>query len=288
MSNTILITGASSGIGKATAKYFSEKGWNVVATMRSPEKEQELDKLDNIFITKLDVQQPGTIVSAIHCGIEEFGKIDVLVNNAGYGEFGLFEAASEEQVRTQFEVNVFGVMNTIRKVLPHFRERKHGMIINISSGAGRFTLPMISLYAASKFALEGFSEALSFELSALNITVKIVEPGGTATNFSNVSSERSASKPSLKEYEDFVTAAGKMFGSLRGMQLATPEEVAGVIYEAATDGTDTLRYVVGNEDFKKRVAERLSMPDQDYVNSVKKNYLQFMPLKESKLMSHQQ
>jgi short-subunit dehydrogenase len=148
-------------------------------------------------------------------------------------------------------------MNTIRKILPHFREQKEGMIINISSGAGRFTLPLISLYAASKFALEGFSEALSFELSALNISVKIVEPGGTATNFSNVSNEKISTKRPLVEYDSFVAAAGKMFGSLRDMQLATAEQVAAVIYEATTDETDTLRYVVGNEDFKNRVGSEV-------------------------------
>jgi short-subunit dehydrogenase len=276
MNKTILITGTSSGIGKAAAKYFSAKGCNVIATMRNPEKEQELTKIDNIYVTTLDVQKPETITSAIESGIAKFGKIDVLVNNAGYGEFGLFEATSEEQVITQFEVNVFGVMNTIRKILPHFREQKEGMIINISSGAGRFTLPLISLYAASKFALEGFSEALSFELSALNISVKIVEPGGTATNFSNVSNEKISTKRPLTEYDGFVAAAGKMFGSLRAMQLATAEQVAAVIYDAATDGTDTLRYVVGNEDFKERVAARLKMDDQEYVDSVKNNYLKFM------------
>jgi NADP-dependent 3-hydroxy acid dehydrogenase YdfG len=131
MNKTILITGTSSGIGKASALRFSNEGWNVIATMRSPEKETELTKRDNIFVTKLDVQQPDSIASAIESGIKKFGKIDVLLKNAGYGEFGIFESATEEQVRTQFEVNVFGVMNTIRIILPHFRERKEGMILNI-------------------------------------------------------------------------------------------------------------------------------------------------------------
>ena len=276
MSKTILITGTSSGIGKTAAKHFASKGWNVIATMRSPEKEDELTRLENILLTSLDVQKPETIASAIEKGIEKFGKIDVLVNNAGYGEFGLFEASSPEQVHEQFDINVFGVMNTIRAILPHFRERKEGMIINISSGAGKFTLPLISLYSASKFALEGFSEALSFELSALNIGVKIIEPGGTQTNFSNVSFEKFGEKLHLEDYDGFLTASGKLFSSLSGMQLATAEEVADVIFEAVTDGTDTLRYVVGNDDFKKRMAARATMSDQDYVNSVRNSYLKFM------------
>jgi NAD(P)-dependent dehydrogenase (short-subunit alcohol dehydrogenase family) len=276
MSKTILITGASSGIGKASARLFSEKGWNVIATMRQPAKEQELTNSENILITQLDVQQPDTIASAIHAGIAKFGAIDVLVNNAGYGEFGIFESTPREQTLAQFEVNVFGVMDTIRAILPHFRERKAGSIINISSGAGRFTLPMISLYCASKFALEGFSEALSFELAALNITVKIVEPGGTTTNFMKVSGERAAAGRHIADYDHFTTAAGKMFDTMRNMQLKTAEEVATVIYEAVTDGTDTLRYLVGNDDFKSRIDARLSMPDQQYMDAIKSGYLQFM------------
>jgi NAD(P)-dependent dehydrogenase (short-subunit alcohol dehydrogenase family) len=277
MKKTILITGTSSGIGKATALYFAERDWNVIATMRSPEKGTELTRLDNVLVARLDVQQPETITAAIGQGIDRFGQVDVLVNNAGYGEFGVFEAATEEQVRSQFEVNVFGVMNTIRTLLPHLRERKQGMIINISSGAGRFTLPMLSLYASSKFALEGFSEALSFELAALNIVVKIVEPGGTHTNFTNVSFGRSSNHALPEGYGPFVEAAGKQFASLVDTEMITAGEVAAVIYRAVTDGKDTLRYVAGSEGFRKRLAARFTMPDQAYVDSVKNGYLQFMP-----------
>lgn len=275
MSKTVLITGTSSGIGKAAARHFAANGWNVIATMRTPEKEEELTQLDSVFVTKLDVQKPETISTAIQSGIEKFGTIDVLVNNAGYGEFGIFETISQEQVKTQFDINVFGVMDTIRMLLPHFRENKSGTIINISSGAGRFTLPLISMYAASKFALEGFSESLSFELSSLNIGVKIVEPGGSTTNFSNVSNQKSSSNLSIPDYDPFLTVVGKMFGTLLDMQLATAEEVAAVIYDAATDGTDTLRYIVGNEDFKRRMDARHTMPDQEYINSIKAGYTKF-------------
>ncbi|GAA4311135.1 SDR family oxidoreductase [Mucilaginibacter gynuensis] len=276
MSKTVLITGSSSGIGKAAAKFFHQKGWNVIATMRSPEKETELQDQDNFLITRLDVQKPDTIKAAVEAGIARFGSIDALVNNAGYGQYGVFESLTPAIIQEQFDVNVFGVMNTIREVLPHFRERKAGTILNISSGAGRFTLPIISMYCASKFALEGFSEALSFELAALNIGVKIIEPGGTSTNFIAESAQRFACKEGLGEYDNFLAAASQMFDSLKEMQLATAEEVAEVIYNAATDGTDTLRYVVGNDDFKQRLANRLTMPDQDYINSVKNGYLKYM------------
>lgn len=276
MSKTVLITGTSSGIGKAAVIFFADKGWNVVATMRQPEQAQEFSGHENILTTRLDVQQPETIHAAIQEGIRKFGQIDVLVNNAGYGEFGIFESTSKEDVNTQFAVNVFGVMDTTRAILPHFRERKTGMIINISSGAGRFTLPLISLYSASKFALEGFSEALSYELSALNIGVKIVEPGGTSTNFIKVSGERFSDKTAISDYDPFIVAADKMFSDMKGMQLATSDEVAAVIFEAATDDTDTLRYIVGNDDFKKRLEARRTLPDQDYLNAIKEGYQQYM------------
>ena len=277
MTRTVLITGASSGIGKAAALKFAEEGWNVVATMRSPEKEAELTQLDNVLVTKLDVQQTDTITSAIQRGIDRFGQINAVVNNAGYGQYGLFEALQPEQIQRQFDVNVFGVMNVIRVILPHFRQQKAGMILNISSGAGRFTLPMLSMYSASKFALEGFSEALSYELSALNISVKIIEPGGTHTNFNSVTGEQFAHDPALTDYTAFTEAAGQLFASMVAQQLATGEEVANTIFQAATDGTDTLRYVIGNENFMKRIANRQQMSDQDYVHSVREAFERFLP-----------
>lgn len=164
MNKTILITGASSGIGKITAKYFQEKGWNVVATMRTPEKEEELIPLDNVLVTRLDVQDSASIKDAVSAGIEKFGKIDVLLNNAGYGAYGPLEATPMEKIRRQFNVNVIGLMETIKAVLPHFRANKDGIIINISSIGGKMTFPLGSLYHGSKFAVEGLSEALSFEM----------------------------------------------------------------------------------------------------------------------------
>ena len=277
MKKTILITGASSGIGKATAELFSAKGWNVVATMRSPQKEEALSRLDNLLVARLDVQRPATIAEAIAQGIARFGQIDAVVNNAGYGQNGLFEAISPAQVMQQFEVNVFGVMHVTRAILPHFRKQKSGMFLNVSSGAGRFTLPLLSLYAASKFALEGFSEGLSHELSTLNILVKIIEPGGTETNFNKVAGDQHAHDPELTDYEPFTQAAGKLFAGMIAQKSVTAAEVARVIYQAATDGTDTLRYAIGNADFMQRLSARQQLPDQEYVNSVRAGFRQFMP-----------
>lgn len=277
MNKTILITGASSGIGKAAVIKFAAEGWNVIATMRHPEQEKALRQIKNVRIEKLDVQQPDTISQAIENGIAAFGQIDAVVNNAGYGQNGLFEAISPEQVMKQFEVNVFGVMHVTRAILPHFRERKQGMILNISSGAGRFTLPLLSLYASSKFALEGFSEALSHELSTQNIFVKIIEPGGTETNFSKVAQEEYAHHPDLTDYQAFTEAASKMFAGMVAAKLVTAADVADVIYNAATDGTDTLRYVVGNDDFNKRIAARQHLSDQEYITFIRQGFKRFLP-----------
>jgi short-subunit dehydrogenase len=175
MRKTVLITGASSGICKAAAKFFAASGWNVVATMRHPDGESELAALSDVLVARIDVQDKSTIVPTIQAGLAR-GGIDVLINNAGFGLFGLFETTPPERIQEQFDVNFFGVMDVTRAILPHFRENKRGLIVNISSGAGIFTLPMISLYCASKFALEGFSEALAYELASQNIGVKLVVP----------------------------------------------------------------------------------------------------------------
>jgi NAD(P)-dependent dehydrogenase (short-subunit alcohol dehydrogenase family) len=276
MKKVILITGASSGIGKETAQHFAAKGWDVIATMRNPQKETELAKLNNVLVIKLDVQDNESIKTAIAAGIAHFGHIDVVVNNAGYGQMGIFEAATKHQITNQFEVNVFGVMDTIKAILPHFRKRREGMIVNISSGAGKFTLPMLSMYAASKFALEGFSEALSFELSALNIKVKIVEPGGTQTNFNQASADVFAHDASLTDYDAFLAAAGKMFDTMKQASI-TSIEVAEVIHQAITDGTDTLRYAIGNADFNERMKARQQMTDQEYIDFIKNGFVKYLP-----------
>lgn len=265
MKKTILITGTSSGFGKATARHFARQGWNVVATMRRPEEERELSQLADVLVTRLDVQDRATIAAAIEAGIARFGRIDALVNNAGFGLFGLFEATPREKIAEQFEVNVFGVMEVTRAILPHFRWNKAGLILNIGSGAGVFTLPMLSLYCASKFALEGFSEALSYELASQNIVVKIIEPGGVvSTNFGQRSGAEAAQNVALPDYDAFVAHTQTVFAGLRAARLATEDDVAQVIYDAATDGTDRLRYVA-TEDIKPLVRARRETSEQDYI-----------------------
>jgi NADP-dependent 3-hydroxy acid dehydrogenase YdfG len=243
MHQTVLITGASTGIGKETAKYFLENGWNVVATMRNPENEKDLKASKNLLIVKLDVTDKASIISAIEAGINQFKKIDVIVNNAGYGLMGAFEGMNSEQIKKQFETNVFGLMNVCHKILPHFRQNNAGKIINISSVGGRVTFPLFSIYHSTKWAVEGFSESLQYELEKFNIQVKCVEPGAIKTDFYHRSADRDISK-TPDAYQDFVKKT-LLKTDEAGAKGATPRKVAKVIFQAANDHSFRLRYPVG-------------------------------------------
>jgi NAD(P)-dependent dehydrogenase (short-subunit alcohol dehydrogenase family) len=271
--SSIFITGASSGIGKATARYFAEKGWDVIATMRSPEKQKELSKLSNVLVLKLDVERKDTIEQALSRSIEQIGKIDVLLNNAGYGTMGLFESATDEQIRRQFDVNVFGLMNMTKATLPHFRANQSGMIINVSSMGGKVAFPTMSLYHATKFAVEGFTESLLFELLSQKIRVKLIEPGMIKTDFFGRSIEL-LSDDSLTNYREFIDAMSmgrhKMEASPQG-QPTSPDLVAEVIYQAATDNSDQLRYVVG-EDAKALIKIKEEQGDRRFLKHMSNMY----------------
>lgn len=263
MTKTILITGASKGIGNTTAHLFAAKGWNVIAAMRNPKEETELTTFENVLVTQLELRDVESITNTINQGIERFGKIDVLVNNAAYGQYGLFEAQTPQQIAEQFEVNFLGTLQVTRAILPHFRAHKGGMIINISSGGGRVGIPMISSYGASKFALEGWTESVSYELASQNIIIKLIEPGGVETPFHVTAANNFANDPTLSSYDAFTTAFAKKFESMHG-GIATAQQVADEIYTAATDGTNQLRYLVGN-DVKGWVDLRTSHSDADYI-----------------------
>ncbi|MEM1321108.1 MAG: SDR family oxidoreductase [Bacteroidota bacterium] len=271
MSKTILITGASSGIGKATAKLFQEKGWNVIATMRTPEKEEELSKLSNTLVTRLDVLDLESIDQSLAEGIEKFGQIDVVLNNAGYGLMGSFESINRESMIRQFGVNVQGLFDVTQKTLPHFRKNKSGIFINISSIGGRITFPFLSLYHSTKFAVEGFSESVRWELAEIGVKVKIVEPGGVATDFGGRSMDMQHN-PELTEYNEFFEKFSEAIGkTMDPSMMSTPELVANVIYEAATDGTETLRYTAG-PDAEQLMAARSSMNDEEIFQMMKTNF----------------
>ncbi len=241
MSHTILITGASTGIGKATALYFGQQGWNVVATMRTPDKaDVELKNNTHITILPLDVTDQASIQAAVEQTIQQFGQIDVVLNNAGYGAIGIFEKATAEQIQKQFDVNVFGVMNVTRAVLPQLRQQRSGTIITITSMGGLLTFPLYSVYHGTKWALEGFLESLSFELRPFNINIKLIEPGAIATDFYTRSQDLFANDQ-LTAYDTYQQTALANTQNA-GAGGATPETVAKVIYRAATDSSKRLRY----------------------------------------------
>ena len=270
MSNkTILITGASTGIGKATAVFFQQKGWNVIATMRTPEKEEELSQLDNVLVTRLDVLDLDSIDAAVTQGIERFGQIDVLCNNAGYGAYGPLEAIPRDNLVRQFDTNVIGLLDVTRAILPHFRANKSGILINISSIGGRMTFPLGSLYHGTKFAVEGITEALHYELSLIGAQAKLVEPGAIATDFAGRSFDFQNDE-SMEEYQSLVNNLWTAFGDV--LANASPASlVAEVIYEAATDGTDQIRYTAG-EDAKMFMAGRDAQDDATFIGGIKERF----------------
>ena len=263
---SIVITGSSSGIGKATAKYFTEKGWKVAATMRTPEKETELTELENVSLYALDVTDDASIAAATEQIISDLGTVDVVLNNAGYGLMGPFEAASPEAIKQQFDTNVFGLMSVTRAFLPHFRANGAGMFLNVSSIGGRITFPLISLYHSTKWAVEGFSESLAYELGQLGIQVKIIEPGGVSTDFGG-RSMAFAAKDGLTAYDEMAaTFQAKVAAS--GLEYSTAEFLAEGIYNAATDGKNQLRYLIG-PDAEQLYAMRQEVGDDAFIAGMK-------------------
>ena len=265
MRNTILITGASSGIGKATARRFQAEGWNVIATMRSPERESELTSLDRVLVTRLDVLDLASIKSAVDAGLQRFGRIDVLLNNAGYGAYGPLEATPLDKVRRQFDVNVMGVLAATQAVLPHFRRQRSGVIINISSIGGKITFPLGTLYHGTKFAVEGLSEALHYELLPLGVRVRIVEPGMVQTDFAGRSFDFS-NDAAMTEYQPLVGAFMAALGPMAA-NASHPDAVAAVIFRAATDEGDQLRYEAG-PDAEQLLAARRAADDPTFIGGV--------------------
>lgn len=246
MNKTIFITGASSGIGKITAEYFFAKGWNIAATMRSPEKVKfSIDAANSGFHPqwknwKMDVTDSNEIKKVFDEAIQHFGKIDVVFNNAGYALVGAFEAMSEEQIKKQFETNVFGVMNVTRIALPYFRSIRGGTIINTSSMGGQITFPLYSIYHSTKWALEGFMESLQFECRRFNIRLKNIEPGAIQTGFENA-----LDFVSNDVYDSYVQKAHRnMLDTYKSAP--GPDVVAREVYKAANDLSFNLRYPVGN------------------------------------------
>jgi NAD(P)-dependent dehydrogenase (short-subunit alcohol dehydrogenase family) len=262
MTQTILITGASTGIGKAAADLFFERGWNVVATMRTPRNSRHDARWLELA---LDVTDAASINAAQSRALEKFGHIDVVVNNAGYGLVGTFESMSEEKISRQFETNVFGLMRVTRALLPQMRRAGTGVIINVASMGGRLAFPFYSVYHATKWAVDGFSESLQFELAATGVRVKLIEPGAIKTDFYDRSADFTHDA-TLTEYNTIVEKGMKKINKF-GENAASPAIVAEIIWRAATDGSKKLRYPVGS-DAKSLLMLRRFLPDALWRNMI--------------------
>jgi len=262
---TIFITGASTGLGKATAKLFAAKGWKVIATMRKPENEKELSLIDNTSVLPLDVTHPDQIADTVKKAIDS-GPVDVVFNNAGYGLMGPLESTTDEQLVRQLDTNILGVIRVTQAFIPYFRERKAGLFISTTSIGGLITFPFSSVYHATKWALEGWSESMAFELGKIGVGIKTVSPGGIKTDFLS----RSADMSTHPVYQKWVD---RLFSGFNEDHFTSAEDIAAVVYEAATDGKDKLRYVAG-EDAKALYAQRLQLGDEAFRKQMAQTFLE--------------
>lgn len=265
---TIFMTGTSTGLGRAAVKLFAEKGWQVIATMRNPAKETELNGLPNVQVMALDVTDAEQVKKVVSEVIAKY-NVDVVFNNAGYGLAGPFEGATEEQIFRNINTNLFGVMRVTQAFIPYFRKKGKGLFITTTSIGGTVTMPMNSVYHAAKFGVEGWSESLSYELEPFGIVVKTVAPGGIATDFGTRSLDISQHEAYA---EMFTKIAGVFQDPARRSSYSTAEQIAEIVYEAATDGKNHLKYIAG-QDAQGYFAMRNSMSQDDFRKEVKKVFL---------------
>lgn len=246
-----LITGCSSGIGYETALMLARNGFQTFATMRNTKKSDSLEEIIkkerlDLNIRELDVNDDTSIENTINCIKSEANRIDVLINNAGYGLVGFFEDLTLDEIRNQFETNFFGVLNITKKIIPIMRLQKSGTIINVSSGAGQVGFPGISAYVSTKFAIEGFSESLMYELFPYGIKVVIIEPGVIKTNFFR---NCIVSEHSMKKSSPYSRSLDKFQKNVELMQehATSPIDVAKVIIQVLGNNEPKQRYIVGND-----------------------------------------
>jgi NAD(P)-dependent dehydrogenase (short-subunit alcohol dehydrogenase family) len=235
---TVLITGCSSGYGLETARHFHAQGWRVIATMRTPRTDL-LPISERMRVLPLDVTRPDSIAAVL----ADSGPIDVLVNNAGIGLFGAFEATPMHTVREVFETNTLGVMAMTQAVLPAFRTRRAGVVVNVTSSATLAPMPLVATYTASKMAIDGFTASLAFELEAFNVRVKLVQPGyAPTTRFAHNGGARMAGLLP----EPYLPLAQQVFAALGTQSVFTKEaDVASAVWRAANDASGRLRFAAG-------------------------------------------
>jgi NAD(P)-dependent dehydrogenase (short-subunit alcohol dehydrogenase family) len=247
------ITGCSTGFGLELARQSVDRGYRTVVTARDPDSLEGLGATDNVLVLKLDVTRPDQVAAAVKAAQARFGGIDVLVNNAGIGYFAAIEEGEEAQVRKMFDVNVFGLTRMIQAVLPDMRKRRSGCIVNVSSLGGLRGMPALGQYCATKFAVEGLSEALRQEVAELGIQVMVVEPSGFRTDWAGRSAQESA-----HQIDDYVATAGNVRSKIRaasGKQPGDPVRAVKALVEAVESGHPPHHLLLGNDAFDGAMAK---------------------------------
>jgi len=267
-----IVTGCSSGIGHEISLILARNGFTAYATMRNLQKGSDLKSIAEdeklpLHFAQLDVTDENSVKKAIQTIHDEAGRIDILVNNAGYGLTGAFEDLSLDEIKTQYETNVFGLIRTTQSVLPIMRKQRSGLIVNISSGAGRFGFPTGSAYVSTKFAVEGLTESMSYELEPFGIKVILIEPGVIKTNFFNSSV---LAKKSQDPNSPYATLMKGMEDSVDKMMenASTPQYVAEVVLHAVTNENPKLRYLAG-KDVERWIEAKMKMSDEEFANMMK-------------------
>ena len=271
-----VVTGSSTGIGYETSLILARNGFLTYATMRNLNKSESIESITTkenlpIHIKQLDVTDDTSVKNAVEAISSETGRIDLLVNNAGYGLNGAFEDLAMDEIKAQYETNLFGLIRTTQAVLPIMRRQKSGTVINISSGVGRFGLPGSSAYVSTKFAVEGLSESMSYELEPFGIKVVLVEPGVIKTNFVDGMVIARKSQDPKSPYSQIIQ---KMVTGLEEMMKngSSPDLVAKVVLNAAINENPSLRYLAGN-DVEQLLESKRKMPDEEFYKMMKQNLM---------------
>ena len=271
-----VVTGSSTGIGFETSLILSRNGFLTYATMRNLKKSENIKSVATkedlpIQIKQLDVTDDTSIKNAIQAISSEAGRIDVLVNNAGYGLTGAFEDLTIDEIKAQYETNVFGLIRMTQAVLPIMRRQRSGTVVNISSGAGRFGFPSSSAYVSTKFAVEGLSECMSYELEPFGIRVVIVEPGVIRTNFLDGVVIAKKSKDPNSPYSQMMQKVTTGFEEMM-KNASSPDIVAKVVLNAIRDKNPSLRYLAGS-DVEKWLGGKRKVADEEFYKMMKQNLM---------------
>jgi NAD(P)-dependent dehydrogenase (short-subunit alcohol dehydrogenase family) len=271
-----IVTGSSTGIGYETSLALARNGFLTYATMRNLKKAQNIKSVATkesltLYVNQLDVTDDASVKNAVEAiSSETRGRIDVLVNNAGYGLNGAFEDLAMDEIKAQYETNVFGLIRVTQAVLPTMRRQKSGTIVNISSGAGRFGFPSGSAYVSTKFAVEGLSESISYELEPFGIKVVIVEPGVIRTNFGNGLVVAKKSQHPNSPYSQMMKKIANSFEELM-KNSSSPDLVANVVLKAVKDENPSLRYLAGN-DVEQWLGAKRTMSDEEFYKMMSQNF----------------